>query len=153
MSVTKLRFRRQAFVALVLSLLAQAAIAAPSRVTDVRLWSGPEGTRLVLELSGPVKHEVFTLDHPDRIVVDLDNAELATRKGLPSGQGPVTSVRSGPQPGHGLRFVLDLSGPQTPKSFAVGPDGSAGNRVVIEIPSAQSAPPVAPTGNQVLAAG
>lgn len=153
MSVITARLLRLLAASLALSLLAQVADAAPTRVTDVRLWSGPEGTRLVLELSGPVKHEVFTLDHPDRIVVDLDNAELATRKGLPAGQGPVKSVRSGPQPGHGLRFVLDLSGPQTPKSFAVGPDGSAGNRVVIEIPSAQSAPPVAPTGNQVLAAG
>ena len=147
------RFLRQAIASLVLSLLAQAAIGAPSRVTDVRLWSGPEGTRLVLELSGPVKHEVFTLDHPDRIVVDLDNAELAIRKAMPAGQGPVKSVRSGPQPGHGLRFVLDLSAPQTPKSFAVGPDGSAGDRVVVELPAAPTAPPVAPTGDQVLAAG
>jgi N-acetylmuramoyl-L-alanine amidase len=146
------RFLRLFAASLVLSLFAQVADAAPARVTDVRLWSGPEGTRLVLELSGPVKHEVFTLDHPDRIVVDLDNAELATRKSLPAGQGPVKSVRSGPQPGHGLRFVLDLSAPQTSRSFAVGPDGSAGNRVVVEIASVQSAPPVAPTGNQVMAA-
>ncbi len=28
---------------------------------------------------------------------------------LPAGQGPVTRVRSGKQPRHGLRFVLDLS--------------------------------------------
>jgi N-acetylmuramoyl-L-alanine amidase len=146
------RFLRLAIASLVLSLLAQAACGAASRVTDVRLWSGPEGTRLVLELSGPVKHEVFTLDHPDRIVVDLDNAELAIRKAMPAGQGPVKSVRSGPQPGHGLRFVLDLSAPQTPKSFAVGPDGSAGNRVVVELPAAPTTPPVAPTGDQVLAA-
>jgi len=152
MTAAMTRLLRLCAVSLVLSLLGQVADAAPARVTDVRLWSGPEGTRLVLELSGPVKHEVFTLDHPDRIVVDLDNAELATRKHLPAGQGPVKSVRSGPQPGHGLRFVLDLSAPQTPKSFAVGPDGSAGNRVVVEIPAARSAPQAAPTGNQVLAA-
>lgn len=38
--------------------------AAPARVEDVRLWSGPEGTRLVLDLSSPVKYDVFTLNNP-----------------------------------------------------------------------------------------
>ena len=60
-------------------LCAGAAVAAPARITDVRLWAGPEGTRLVLEMSAPVRHEVFTLEHPDRIVIDLDNAALALR--------------------------------------------------------------------------
>jgi N-acetylmuramoyl-L-alanine amidase len=110
------------------------AVAAPTRVTDVRLWSGPEGTRLVLDLSAPARYEVFTVENPDRIVIDLENADLATTKGLPAGQGPVKAVRSGPQANHGLRLVLDLSSPQTLKSFPVGPDGSAGHRLVVELP-------------------
>ena len=148
------RSRRAFTVWLALCMVTGVAAAAPVRVTDVRLWSGPEGTRLVLDLSAPVRHEVFTLEHPDRIVVDLDNADLALRKGMPAGQGPVKSVRSGPQPGHVLRLVLDLAGKQVPKSFAVGPDGSAGHRLVIELPAPATAgppPPAVPTGNQVLA--
>jgi N-acetylmuramoyl-L-alanine amidase len=147
------RYLRSFAAWLALCLVTGAASAAPVRVTDVRLWSGPEGTRLVLDLSAPVRHEVFTLENPDRIVVDLDNADLALRKGMPVGQGSVKSVRSGPQPGHGLRLVLDLAGKQVPKSFAVGPDGSAGHRLVIELPAAATAAPPssAPTGNQVLA--
>ena len=47
--------------------------AAPARVTDVRLWSGPEGTRLVIELTAPVEFDVFALDAPDRVVIDLAN--------------------------------------------------------------------------------
>jgi len=139
-------------VALALCFGAQAVAATQVRVTDVRLWSGPEGTRLVLDLTGPVKHQVFTLDRPDRVVVDLANADLAMRKAMPTGQGPVKGLRSGPQPNHGLRFVLDLASPQAPRSFAVDPDGSAGHRLVVELPAAAPAP-VAPTGNQVLAAG
>ena len=46
-------------------------------------------------------------DDPERIVIDLQNARLAMRKPLPGGQGPVTSVRSGPQDDGGLRIVLD----------------------------------------------
>jgi N-acetylmuramoyl-L-alanine amidase len=126
-------------------------------VSDVRLWSGPEGTRLVLDLSAPARYEVFSLDHPDRVVIDLDRAELALSKGLPQGQGRVKSVRSGPQAGGGLRLVLDLDAPQAVKSFVVAPDGAAGHRLVVEFPPAGNAPAAAPasaapTGVQVLAA-
>jgi N-acetylmuramoyl-L-alanine amidase len=110
-----------------------------ARVTDVRLWAGPEGTRLVLDVSGPVAYDVFTLENPHRVVVDLANAELKAAKGLPSGQGPVRKVRSGPQPGHGLRLVLDVDNAQLTKSFMVGPDGAAGHRLVVELPGAGSA--------------
>ena len=131
----------------------QPVAAAPAQVTDVRLWSGPEGTRLVLDLSAPVRHEVFTLDNPDRVVIDLANTELALSKRLPAGQGPVKDVRSGPQPGNGLRIVLDLATKQSTNSFLVGPDGSAGHRLVVELPSGGAAPAVAPPlANQVLTA-
>jgi N-acetylmuramoyl-L-alanine amidase len=153
MLVLAARFLRLLAAALALSLGAQALATAPVRVTDVRLWSGPEGTRLVLDLSGPVKHEVFALDRPDRIVVDLAHADLAMRRSLPPGQGAVKSLRSGPQPDNGLRLVLDLAAPQTAKSFAVGPDGASGHRLVVELPAPATSPVAAPTGNQVLAAG
>jgi N-acetylmuramoyl-L-alanine amidase len=112
-----------------------AGAASPTRVDDVRLWSGPEGTRLVLDLSSPAKYQVFAVENPDRIVIDLENAELAPARSLPSGQGPVKSVRSGPQPDHGLRLVLDLDSAHDMRSFTVGPDGSAGNRLVVELPA------------------
>jgi len=128
-----------------------ASAAAPVKLTDVRLWSGPEGTRLVLDLSALPRHEVFTIENPDRVVVDLANTQLAMRKDLPLGQGPVKGVRSGPQAGGGLRIVLDLSAQQAVKTFAVAPDGSAGHRLVVELPGAAPAGPV-PTAKQVLAA-
>ncbi len=128
-----------------------AAAATPTRVNDVRLWSGPEGTRLVLDLSGPAKYEVFAVENPDRIVIDLDNAELASPGVLPTGQGPVKSVRSGPQAEHGLRVVLDLDHARDMRSFMVGPEGSAGHRLVVELPS--STAPAASTVSASAAAG
>jgi N-acetylmuramoyl-L-alanine amidase len=130
--------------------------AAPARVSDVRLWAGPEGTRLVLDLSAPVRYEVFSLDNPHRIVVDLERTVLAARA-LPAGQGRVRSLRSGPQADGGLRLVLDVDAPLTARSFVVGPDGEAGHRLVVELPpvagaAAGSPDPVAPSGQQVLAA-
>jgi N-acetylmuramoyl-L-alanine amidase len=135
--------------------------AAPAEVADVRLWSGPEGTRLVLDLSAPVRHEVFSIENPDRVVIDLQNTRLAMRKALPDGQGPVTSVRSGPQADGGLRIVLDLAVRQPVKSFMVAPEGAAGHRLVIEMPpvaaanaaAAAAAAPQPSLGQQVLTAG
>jgi N-acetylmuramoyl-L-alanine amidase len=124
-----------------------AAAATPTRVNDVRLWSGPEGTRLVLDLSAPTKYEVFAVENPDRIVIDLENAELASSEVLPVGQGPVKSVRSGPQAEHGLRLVLDLDRARDMRSFMVGPEGGAGHRLVVELP-----PSAAPAAGTVLAA-
>jgi N-acetylmuramoyl-L-alanine amidase len=131
--------------------------AAPVQVYEVRLWSGPEGTRLVLDLSAPVRYEVFTLENPDRVVVDLARAELALRKELPKGQGRVKALRSGPQAGGGLRLVLDLDSAQTVRSFAVGPDAASGHRLVLElppsgVPAGTAALPAAPTGVEYLAA-
>ena len=126
-----------ALAALCIGTAAQAA--APAKVGDVRLWSGPEGTRLVLDLSAPVSHEVFTLENPDRIVIDLQHTRLAMRKALPVGQGPVRSVRSGPQDDGVLRIVLDLESRQTVKSFMVAPDGAAGHRLVVEMPPVAAA--------------
>jgi N-acetylmuramoyl-L-alanine amidase len=143
---------------LVLSLAWLPAWASPARVIDVRLWSGPEGTRLVIELSAPVEYDVFSLDNPDRVVVDLANTTLPADESLPSGQGPVKSLRSGPQEGQGLRFVLDMTEALKPRSFVVGPDGNAGHRIVVELPgkpAAVAAPMNAartsPSGNEMLA--
>jgi len=144
-------------VLLTLCFAMAANAAAPAEVRDVRLWSGPEGTRLVLDLSAPVRHEVFSIENPERVVIDLQNTQLAMHKALPDGQGPVTSVRSGPQAGGGLRIVLDLAARQPVKSFMVAPEGGAGHRLVVEMPPATTAPaataPQPPLGQQVLTAG
>jgi N-acetylmuramoyl-L-alanine amidase len=143
---------------LVLALAGLPAWAGPARVTDVRLWSGPEGTRLVIELSAPAEYDVFALDNPDRVVVDLANTTLPAGESLPPGQGPVKSLRSGPQQGQGLRFVLDVTEALKPRSFVVDPDGGAGHRIVVELPgkpavvaAPASAARTPPSGNEVLA--
>jgi N-acetylmuramoyl-L-alanine amidase len=129
-------------VLLVAALLGGVRLAEAARVSDVRLWSGPEGTRLVLDLTSPVRYQVFTIENPDRVVIDLASTELAMEKDLPAGQGVVRKVRSGPQADGGLRIVLDLVTLRPVKSFAVAPDGTAGHRLVIEMP---------PTGARVAA--
>ncbi len=131
------------------------ADAPTARVTGMRLWSDAEGTRLVLDLSRVPRHEVFALENPHRIVIDLERTQLELPSTLPAGQGVVQKVRSGPRPNAGLRVVLDLREAQQPKSFTVPAELGQAPRLVIELPGepptraatavAATAPAVEPT--------
>lgn len=110
------------------------ACAAPTVVKDVRLWAGPDSTRVVLDLSGPVKHSLMTLDDPARVVIDLADARVdgADLK-LPESGGFAKQLRVGVQGDHDLRFVIDLSAAATPHAFTVEPNGPYGHRLVVDL--------------------
>lgn len=110
-----------------------AQAAKPVTIKDVRLWAGPEGTRLVFDLSAPVEHNVITLDNPDRVVVDIPAATMEAEGALPEGQGFVKQLRAAAQPNGDLRVVVDLTGPAQPKTFTVGPQQTYGHRLVLDL--------------------
>jgi N-acetylmuramoyl-L-alanine amidase len=133
-----------AFGCCALLLAAFAHSAPPVTVKDVRVWAGPDATRLVLDLSAPVEHSVMTLQNPDRVVIDIESAHIDAARALPEGQGFVKQLRVGPQGRSDVRLVIDLASPASPNSFAVAPSGSYGHRLVVDLsPIASSAPPVA----------
>lgn len=141
--------RSKAFFPIALALCAtgffRVAFAADPAVTirDVRLWAGPDATRVVLDLSGPARHTLSTLQNPDRVVVDIASARLENSDlVLPPGQGFVKQLRAGTQ-GEDLRLVVDLSGPAAPRSFTVDPQGSLGHRLVVDLAAGTSAGTVA----------
>jgi N-acetylmuramoyl-L-alanine amidase len=111
-------------------------------VRNVRAWSGPEGTRVVLELSGPVEHRVFALDSPHRVVIDLPSSSAADGLALAEPKGAVTALRTGVRPGGELRLVLELNEAARPKTFLLAPHEQYGHRLVIDLPPVQAAPVV-----------
>ena len=130
--------------ALLLMLVAGDILAATSEVRSVRLWRAPDNARLVFDLSGPVQHSVFTLSAPDRIVIDIPGAQLATKlEQLSLSNTPITSIRSA-QRADDLRLVIDLSAAVSPKSFSLAPNQQYGNRLVIDLYDQGDAAPAAP---------
>lgn len=128
-------------VGILLAALAAEALAA-SDVRSVRLWRAPDNTRLVFDLSGPVQHNVFTLSAPNRIVIDVSGAKLATGfDQLSLGNTPITGVRSAQRSAEELRVVIDLSAPVSPKSFTLAPNQQYGHRLVVDLFDQGSAPP------------
>ncbi|WP_342243723.1 N-acetylmuramoyl-L-alanine amidase [Pseudomonas sp. OTU5201] len=111
-----------------------ADVLAAAEVRGVRLWRAPDNTRLVFDLSGPVQHSVFTLTAPNRIVIDINGAQLATKlEQLSLSNTPITSVRSAQRTPTDLRVVIDVSATVTPKSFSLAPNQQYGNRLVVDL--------------------
>ncbi|MFP4279569.1 MAG: N-acetylmuramoyl-L-alanine amidase [Halochromatium sp.] len=103
-------------------------------VAGARMWSGPEYTRFVVDLAGPIEHRVFALDDPDRLVVDLVGARLEGALPEPTGEDRmVAGLRSGIRAGDDLRIVLDLKQPVRAKSFELAPNQDYGHRLVIDL--------------------
>ncbi len=69
-----------------------------------------------------MQHSLFTLAAPNRIVIDVSGAQLATQlNGLKLGNTPITAVRSAQRTPNDLRMVLDLSAQVTPKASSCRP--------------------------------
>lgn len=103
-----------------------------STVTAVRIWGGPDSTRVIFELSGPVDYRLFQLAKPDRVVLDLDNGAFGKGVGAKPGKGVVKDMRIGHYQGK-ARIVLDLDGAAHPKSFLLTPAGQYGYRLVVDL--------------------
>jgi N-acetylmuramoyl-L-alanine amidase len=87
-------------------------------VEEVRHWSYPDYTRVVIELDRPavVKGEARRLPanaaagRPERLYVDLEGLWVGRRfeSGLPVGDGLLSGIRIGQNTRHDIRVVLDL---------------------------------------------
>src|SRR5688572_19066324 len=114
-----------------LALLASGSLFA-AEVRAVRIAATETGTRVVLDLSAPVKHKAFLLDAPGRVVLDVQRSSLKTRD-LGTPEGVVTATRSGKLPNNGLRLVFEVQGPVTIQTSTAAPAGDAGHRLIIDI--------------------
>ena len=117
-----------------LGLLSMPGQAAPVSVENLRMWRAPDNTRLVLDLSGPLEHRLFSLKNPERIVIDIPSANL--NKPLPPMQfnGPIIkNIRTGHREKGDLRIVLDLKRETQPRAFLLKPFQSYGYRLVIDL--------------------
>ncbi|PAU76582.1 N-acetylmuramoyl-L-alanine amidase [Halomonas salipaludis] len=112
-------------------------LAPPSQAADidnVRLWAAPDHSRLVFDLSDPAEASVFTLDNPDRLVIDLDNSRMqADTSRLDLDGSAISSLRTGVRDGSGLRVVLDLERRVEPRHFTLPPNDQYGHRLVVDL--------------------
>jgi len=107
---------------------------ASTQIKDVRLWTAPDHTRLVFDLSNAAEYELFRLHNPERIVIDIDNAKMSTNASKLELPDPVLlSIRYGSQKGNATRIVLDVRDGVSPRTFLLKKSEAKPHRLVIDL--------------------
>jgi len=128
-----LRFLRSLLAVLSLWLTGQCLAAEAVNFESVRLWAAPDNTRVVFDVSGPHSYKLFSLENPDRVVVDVHAGRIAnTLNAEKVSGGLVKGVRVARNKPDILRIVFDLQRRTQPRSFSLKPNGQYGHRLVID---------------------
>ena len=103
-------------------------------VDNVRIWAAPESTRVVFDISGPVKHKQFTLTGPNRTVIDIKNSRINKITTQPKSLDKyLKGIRTAKRNKNDLRIVLDLKKPIQYKIFQLQPNKRYGHRLVVDL--------------------
>ncbi|AHE99097.1 N-acetylmuramoyl-L-alanine amidase [Thioalkalivibrio paradoxus] len=115
---------------------------ARSGVQRLRMSVDGSTTRLVFDMDGPADYDIFALDSPHRVVVDLAGARALNSLEVASNpRSLVAGVRYAQRNGTDLRVVLDLRSPVEPHSFVLLPAQGSPHRLVLDL--TERAEPVA----------
>ena len=105
-----------------------------SDIKEVRVWQAPDHTRLVFDLSQETSYELFTLDGPERVVIDFKNTALALDlNDLDFSKTPITAIRSGVRNSSDVRIVIDLDDKLMPSSFTLASSSELDHRLVVDL--------------------
>ncbi|MGB1807314.1 MAG: N-acetylmuramoyl-L-alanine amidase [Porticoccaceae bacterium] len=103
-------------------------------IESVRLWRAPDSTRLVLDLSTAAEHNLFALQNPNRLVIDLSDSQLKTQfDKLDLANTPISGIRVAVRNKTDVRVVLDLKTTVSPKSFSLKANEQYSDRLVIDL--------------------
>jgi N-acetylmuramoyl-L-alanine amidase len=113
--------------------LAQAAT-----ILAVRTWPADEYTRVTLELDSELKAEQFTLENPDRLVVDIQGLSMSSSLNdlaakIRNGDPYIRSMRIAQNRPNVVRLVFDLKQPVAPQIFTLKPVADYQYRLVLDL--------------------
>jgi N-acetylmuramoyl-L-alanine amidase len=118
-----------------------------AELRGVAITTNGDSAQVALDLSAVTSHTLFTLENPNRVVVDLRNTRLAEGTRLPSGSGVVQEIRTGEQSRGTLRVVMELKSAAPARAQWLAPSGDAPGRLVVALGKerpALAAPPAEP---------
>lgn len=114
------------------ALLALAPFCA-SRAADVksaRVWAGPEYTRVVLDVSGPVTYKVD--QDGGELTVNVNASTIASGFSSPGATGLYKGM-SGVRQGNNVRLTARIDPSSSVKSFLLKPQADYGYRLVVDL--------------------
>jgi N-acetylmuramoyl-L-alanine amidase len=108
------------------------------QITATRVWPARDYTRITIESSTPIPHQMFGVKDPERLVLDLDGVEINTAfsqlaERISPDDPYIKGARIGRNRPGTVRLVLDLKTEVNPQVFTVAPVGEYGHRLVIDL--------------------
>ncbi len=131
------------FTAVLMLWLGVAIVASASNSIDgVRIWPAPENTRIVFDLSEKPDFKYFSLNSPQRLVIDFkDSKNNAALMAAIKNDRRVKKIRtSTPKQKGSTRLVLELADDYRVSVFPLTPAGQYGDRLVIDLYDKESQP-------------
>ncbi len=112
--------------------------AAATSLLAVRVWPSLEYTRITLESRDALKFAHFTVQNPERLVIDIEGVELNNVLGSLPGKIADTDpyiklIRAGRNKPGVVRLVMELKTEVKPQVFTLAPVGQYGHRLVMDI--------------------
>ncbi len=133
------RLLQTAGAALILSVspIAGAVARLPS-VLSVRVWPATDYTRITLEHDAPLKFTHFTVENPDRLVVDIEGVEFnsvidSLARKITTDDPYIKLLRAGRYKPGVVRLVIELKTKVAPQVFELKPAGEYGHRLVLDV--------------------
>lgn len=132
------------FLLMFISASVQLAWAASVNITGFRAAHTADKSRLVFDMTGKADYIFFTLSRPDRLVLDIKNAGLATKIDKRQIRNtPIKNMRFRIYRDY-IRIVMDLKNPASINTFILPPDRLQGYRLVLDLTNANSFSAVQP---------
>ena len=117
-----------------------------AQLVAVRLWPAEAYTRVTLESDTALNATFFSVDSPNRLVIDIDGLELSPQikelvRKVRSDDPFIAGVRVGQNRPRVVRLVIDLKQAIKPQVFGLAPVAAYQHRLVFDLHPSQAADP------------
>ncbi|MFQ5660148.1 MAG: N-acetylmuramoyl-L-alanine amidase [Gammaproteobacteria bacterium] len=117
------------FICIAPSLWAQSV-----QVKNIRIWSAPDSTRVVFDVSATVNYQTSMLADPYRLVIDIEDADAVSALTQPLARDRyLQRLRAARRNEDDLRIVIDLKKYSRTRSFQLKPNRNYGHRLVVDV--------------------
>ncbi len=117
-----------------IQLLSVPGYAQQINVNSLRYTTTPKQNSMMFDVTASPKHQVFVMDNPPRLIIDIKNSQLERGLSQPSPKHPLfAQVRSGIKNGTDLRIVVDLKTNITSKNFSFSSNNNDEHRLIIDL--------------------
>jgi N-acetylmuramoyl-L-alanine amidase len=105
-----------------------------AKITDVRLWSAPDHTRIVIDLTEPIQYEIISQENPPQFHVEMKGVSLHMAKKEMEVKDPLITKISLTELGKDkVKLVLHQKRALNANAFILKPYQDKPNRLVIDL--------------------